>query len=467
MSAQKIIKEDECLDTHLRQGFHLEPYCGLMNDPNGLARFKGKYYVFFQWNRFEKNHSYKEWGYFTSEDMLDWEFLGSALVPDRRFDCDGVYSGSAIEIDGRLYIFYTGNNKQNGIRTSRQCLAVTENGKKFLKKGSVLETPEEYTQHFRDPKVFKTEHGYRMIIGAQRKNGLGAVAIASSEDAAKWDNVKTLAFTDKYEMIECPDIFCLDDQYVLTYGFQKRDNENDRELGSFAVYKPVSADLDAGVLTNPCLDDDFRYIDKGFDFYAPQTFLDEDGRRIIYGWMSRLSEKQEKILSDNSLSLHCLTIPRELSFKNGNLYQKPVREMYRLLGKNLNVFENGSEKHIVNDERTCWLRIDAINPDEKMTVNINGGEAAVETLGNNVKFKRLDWADNSMQEKQITVSRIKSLELWADNSSVEIFINDGEAVFSARIFPTAAASVIIITGLNKKTLIEAKKIVKQGGYQND
>lgn len=455
------------MDINLRQCFHLEPYRGLMNDPNGLARFKGKYYVFFQWNRFEKNHSYKEWGYFTSEDMVDWEFSGSALVPDRRFDCDGVYSGSAIEIDGMLYIFYTGNNKQNGIRTSRQCLAVTEDGKKFLKKGSVLDTPEEYTQHFRDPKVFKTEQGYRMIIGAQRKNGLGAVAIAASEDAVKWGDVKTLAFTDKYEMIECPDIFCVDGQYVLTYCFQKRDNENDRELGSFAVYKPVFADTDAEVLTNPCLDDDFRCIDKGFDFYAPQTFLDDDGRRIIYGWMSRLSEKQEKILSDNSMSLHCLTIPRELSYKNRELYQRPVREMYQMLGKNLKVFENGSEKHIVNDERTCWLRIDEINPEEKMTVNINGGEAAVETVGNNVKFKRLNWDDNSTEEKEFAVSGIKSLELWADNSSVEIFINEGEAVFSARIFPTAAAAVIIITGLNEKTLIEARKIVKQGGNQND
>ena len=183
--------------------------------------------------------------------------------------------------------------------------------------------------------------------------------------------------------------------------------------------------------------------------------------------MSRLSDKQEKILSDNSLSLHCLTIPRKLSFKNGKLYQKPVREMYRLLGKNLNVFENGSEKHIVNDERTCWLRIDEINPDEKMTVNINGGEAAVETIGNNVKFKRINWADNSTEEKQFAVRGIKSLELWTDNSSVEIFVNGGEAVFSARIFPTAAASVIIITGVNEKTLIEARKIVKQGGTQHE
>lgn len=53
----------------IRQQYHLEPDCGLLNDPNGLAYFKGKYHVFFQWNRFAKNHSYKEWGLFTSPDL--------------------------------------------------------------------------------------------------------------------------------------------------------------------------------------------------------------------------------------------------------------------------------------------------------------------------------------------------------------------------------------------------------------
>lgn len=53
----------------IRQKFHLEPNVGLLNDPNGLIQYKGIYYVFFQWNRFEKNHTYKEWGLFTSKNL--------------------------------------------------------------------------------------------------------------------------------------------------------------------------------------------------------------------------------------------------------------------------------------------------------------------------------------------------------------------------------------------------------------
>lgn len=39
-----------------KQQWHMEPPRGLLNDPNGLSWFNGKYYVFFQWNRFGKNH---------------------------------------------------------------------------------------------------------------------------------------------------------------------------------------------------------------------------------------------------------------------------------------------------------------------------------------------------------------------------------------------------------------------------
>ena len=97
-----------------RQKYHLEPDRGLLNDPNGLVFYKDMYHVFFQWNRFEKNHSYKEWGHFTSKDLLHWNWEGSALLPDQFYEQNGVYSGSALIKDGQLRLFYTGNNKSGG-----------------------------------------------------------------------------------------------------------------------------------------------------------------------------------------------------------------------------------------------------------------------------------------------------------------------------------------------------------------
>ena len=38
-----------------RQTYHLEPPEGLMNDPNGLSWFRGKYYVFFQYHQAKRS----------------------------------------------------------------------------------------------------------------------------------------------------------------------------------------------------------------------------------------------------------------------------------------------------------------------------------------------------------------------------------------------------------------------------
>ena len=282
-----------------RQKYHLEPDRGLLNDPNGLVFYKDMYHVFFQWNRFEKNHSYKEWGHFTSKDLLHWNWEGSALLPDQFYEQNGVYSGSALIKDGQLRLFYTGNNKSGGVRKSSQCLAVTEDGKTFQKKGIVLSTPTEFTEHFRDPKVWQDGDNYYMVIGAQMKNGRGSVALCSSKDAENWKFELVLAKSKEYEMVECPDYFQVDGQGILLYCPQHRDNESDSSLCSFSAYKEfgfndiVSGKIEDSNVQN--LDEGRKKMDQGFDFYAPQTFTSPDGRKILFAWMSRMEEEEEKL----------------------------------------------------------------------------------------------------------------------------------------------------------------------------
>lgn len=314
------------MENEQEQGYHLEPSVGLLNDPNGLVFYKGIYHVFFQWNRFEKNHSYKEWGHFTSKDLVKWKREGSALLPDQPYERNGVYSGSACVKNGRLYLYYTGNDKSGGIRKSSQCLAVTEDGKTFIKKGIILATPSAFTEHFRDPKVWKTENGYYMVIGAQKKDGQGAVALCSSQDGENWNYDRILAETKQYEMIECPDFFKIDGQKILVYCLQHRDNEKDTSQESFTVYKNILFDEEKNQEVQD-LDEGCRRLDQGFDFYAPQTFEIPDGRRILFAWMSRMNDEEEKKFSQGEKSIHCMTLPREISYKNGELCQMPIKEL--------------------------------------------------------------------------------------------------------------------------------------------
>ena len=445
-----------------KQHFHLEPPRGLLNDPNGLSYFNGKYYVFFQWNRFVKDHSYKEWGMFTSPDMVRWTFEGSALLPDQTYDMCGVYSGSGLVIDEKLYLFYTGNVKKGGKRKSHQCMAVTENGQKFLKLGSVAETPEYFTEHFRDPKVFRTESGtYFMVTGAQRKSGKGALALFRSGNGLTWEYSGIPAVTEEYEMVECPDLFPIDGTYVLLYCPQRRDNEKDTDISSFSAVKTVRFNEREGTFDDADLDQNFSRTDFGFDFYAPQTFEAPDGRRILYAWMSRMDGEQEEIFSRGDPRIHCLTLPREFKVTAGKLIQTPVKELEQLKGAKVPPIrcEDGTVRLLPGD-RTFFLHFTLPGPGRDVSVRFHSGESSLTWVpeAKQVRFTRKNWVTGKTESRECRIERLREVEIWSDQSSMEIFLNGGEAVMSSRIFPEDTAPGVVIKGLSANEAIQMNEI---------
>lgn len=396
----------------MKQKFHLEPPQGLINDPNGLCEFQKKFHVFFQWNPHEKNHSYKCWGHFTSENFIHWKFLGKAIEPSEFFDRNGTYSGSACVVENKICLFYTGNNKIDGVRKSTQCLAESFDGKNFKKIGKIFETPKNFTEHFRDPKIFFDGENFKMLVGAQKISGNGAIIQVESSDGKNFENLKILGESKNFEMIECPDLIDFGNKKILLYGLQKRDNERDEVISAESFYKI----FDDGDLDN-C-----KKIDACFDFYAPQTFETSDGRKILIAWMSRLSDAQEKFLADRENFIHCLTMPREIFLKGDKLFQKPVREMYKMIGEKI------TAKEI---PRTFYFKI-AKNFGKNFYMNI-GDEMKIIWHEKVFEFMRKDFSE-MWEEKICEVEKLSEIEIWSDNSSVEIFLNGGEFVLSARTF---------------------------------
>jgi len=43
------------------------------------------------------------WGHAKSKDFIRWEYLPAALAPDQDYDNFGVFSGGAIEANGKQY----------------------------------------------------------------------------------------------------------------------------------------------------------------------------------------------------------------------------------------------------------------------------------------------------------------------------------------------------------------------------
>lgn len=77
----------------LRGQFRFSPRRGWNNDPNGCVFYRGEYHLFFQHNPYALQIGNQHWGHAVSRDLVHWEELPHALVPDEH---GLMYSGSAV-----------------------------------------------------------------------------------------------------------------------------------------------------------------------------------------------------------------------------------------------------------------------------------------------------------------------------------------------------------------------------------
>ena len=73
-------------------------------------------------------------------------------------------------------------------------------------------------------------------------------------------------------------------------------------------------------------------------------------------------------------------------------------------------------------------------------------------------LSRQNWLTHTIESKSCTMDKLRNLELWSDNSSVEIFVNDGEEVLSARIYPEETQPNICIVGIDEPSGIQIHEI---------
>lgn len=422
--------------------YHLAPPFGLLNDPNGLVQFRGKYHVFFQWNQKGLTHANKSWGHYVSDDMLHWELLPPALEPVDWYDKNGVYSGSAIVKDDVLYLFYTGNVKdENDIRFTYQCLATSTDGVNFKKHGPLFTYPEGYTAHVRDPKVWfdVKSNCYHMVLGAQLANETGDTILYTSNDLIHWEFQGSIFQLEKPfgYMWECPDVVFLKDesnqqkavfifspQGLEPIGYEYHNiHQTAYLIGQYAQQK---FEMTA---THPI------ELDRGFEFYAPQTFVTDDGRTVLYAWMGMMEpEKEETMPTIAENWMHHLSVPRELTIKNGKLYQFPINELNALFEHKLFLQVNGDTALQFDQYASKIDLVDIATKDFTLTL-ANAVTVTFNATQQLMTVTRMNWATQQQESRTCVLENgLQSLRLLVDQSSLEMFINDGEEVFSLRYF---------------------------------
>ena len=429
-----------------RQQFHLQPPVGWLNDPNGLCVYGGQYHAFFQYGPFDVTGGVKHWGHAVSKDLMHWEPLPVMLYPDEPFDCHGVYSGSALIEGTEMYLYYTGNVKHPGdydyIKQGRGhnvCLAVSHDGKTVTSKQCLLynkDYPAGLTCHVRDPKVFVYEGKYYMVLGARTLEDKGEVLVLESTDKLHWNHINTLTTPETFGyMWECPDLFCLDGQWYLAVSPQGIQCQNIYGCGYFAVYGDWRAHCTLG---------EFHEADFGFDYYAPQSFVDENGRRIQIGWMGMPDADYGNAPTVAHGWQHCFTVPRLLTKgPGGTLLQTPVPELDARRSAAALTLRNGEEASL----SPCFDLTAAPAGDFALTV-ARGVELVYTEQDSTCVLQFTDPAQASGRTQRRTKlsAPCRSVRVVGDRSSLEIFLNDGAAVFSTRYYPAAGDVAVKISG---------------------
>lgn len=425
-----------------RQKLHLMPPVGWLNDPNGLCQFKGVYHAFFQYSPLNAEGGVKMWGHYTSRDMIDWEYQGVTLYPDQPFDCSGVYSGCAFIEDGEMYLYYTGNVKLedrddydyvNSGREANTVLVTSTDGVNFGRKRLLMKNsdyPADLTLHVRDPKVWKENGIYYMLQGARTKEDSGQAIVFRSEDKLHWSFHSRIKTNDKFGyMWECPDYFEVDGTKILSASVQGLTGDEWKERN---VYQSGYFVVDGDILGEYILSD-YRLWDYGFDYYAPQSFETDDGRRIQIGWMGMPDCEEYTNWTIEDGWQHCFTFPREVFVKDGIVRQRPIRELgerkilseetkNRLETKNYTVYE-AVVSDISDDQFHAVLA-------ENLIVKYENNRFVIEFINS-----RNNKVSCGRKIRYVEMDHVTDVRILSDESSVEIFVNDGAYVFSTRYYP--------------------------------
>ena len=463
-ACEKLIKKED------RPAFHLSARTGWMNDPNGFSYYNGAYHMFYQYYPYDSVWGPMHWGHAVSTDLLHWEYLPAALAPDEFYDRDGCFSGSAMTLpDGRQMLMYTGvvrERQKNGgiLEVQTQCLAVG-NGLDYEKyeKNPVLDEkdlPESASRFdFRDPKIWQKEDGtYCCVVGNRPADGSGQILLFTSTNGFHWKFKKVLsANNNRFGLMwECPDFFEMDGKWVLLTSPQDmmpQGFEYHNGNGTLCLI----GDLDQG--TDTFTEECNQSVDYGIDFYAPQTILTPDHRRIMIGWMQNWDTCNLRV-TERPLWFGQMSLPRELHIKHGKLYQWPVKELDAMRSGRVE-YKNVTVSDPVRLDQVNGRMIDmelSLRPkdNERMYRKFSVRLAQNEEFYTSLSFRpdesilKIDRKFSGSRRAIIHQRRSLvdckggelKLRIILDRFSIEVFVNDGEKTLSATIYTAQEADGI-------------------------
>ena len=415
--------------------FHVTAPAQWINDPNGPIFYKGFYHLFYQLHPYSDQDGTKYWGHVRSRNLVTWEHLPIALAPSNDLGEEAIWSGSCtINGKGEPMIFYTSIARgKSAFDHAEQWAATSDDNLLHWQKSPANPVLSEALHgdrkiyDWRDPFVFHAGGKTFLVTGGHlAKAGQAAVNIYQAENPllTHWQYRGVLFQVPDAPTAECPNFFQLGDRWVLF-------------VSPYGKVQYFIGDFDLATCR-------FRprthgFLDYGPNFYAPNTMLLPNGRRLVWGWVNGFPSGR----GWNG----CLSVPRDLSItRDGQLRQVPAPELTRLRGKPV------GSRHVHPENQDQTFPLPESNSLEILAeMDLHQGKK----VGLELKSGRSDSkpVEITFDGTQLTVMDVKTawpvaggtsklkLRVFVDRSVLEVLANDIVSV-TKTIVPLDSAPVL-------------------------
>ena len=433
-----------------RPQIHFTPAKNWMNDPNGMVYVDGTWHLFYQYNPQGNDWGNMSWGHATSTDLVHWSEQPVALTRDELGD---IFSGSCVIDKDNTAGF--GANAMVAIYTSasgaqQQSIAYSTDGGKNFTRYSGNPVIKNDDDNLRDPKVFWHEGSKQWVMTLAKGWKMG-VEFYTSPDLKNWTHQSTF-FTELSGrpslQWECPDLIQLGEKWVLLVSV----NPGGPILGSGSMY--FVGDFDGKTFTADALDYPL-WLDYGMDNYAGVTWSNTGSRKVMIGWMNNW---QYAGAVPCSPWRSAMTLPRELKLIDYNgkplLASTVVSEIdkiagnWQTAGNSLDVKDAYQLRIKLNLDKNSTITL-GNSSDEKFSIDINAQDrrlTAHRTSASGQTGFNGTFSVPSMQAPLCVTESTVTLDIFVDQSSVEIFTSTGSVSMTNLVFPKSIYNTLSVVG---------------------
>jgi beta-fructofuranosidase len=432
----------------------------MLNDPNGLCRWQGRWHLFYQ--AYPPEDPRQHWGHAVSDNLVHWRDLPYCIYPHPEDKC---FSGATLVEADRVIAMYHGTEVGNMVAVSSDPLLL--NWDKVAGKAVVpMTAPDGSALPYRvfDPCIWRQGDFYYSLSAGTKPEGpagkpVRANFLLRSADLEHWEYLHPFVDDDHYSLVgddgACPYFWPIGDRHMLLFfshmsGGQYLLGDYDTDRQKLVVTHGGKFNFGASV---PC------------GVHAPSATPDGDGGLIALFNMNpgKPTEGWNQIMS----------LPRRLRVDGDELSMEPVAALTSLRGTGTHLADVGlpaNDEVVVDGVGGDAVELIAvIEPGAAPMVEMNvlrspqrqevtriafyrergfadrfggGGRQSLISLDTSYSSVAADVTCRAPETAPVFLAADEALELrvFVDRSIVEVFVNGRQCV-AARVYPDRDDSI--------------------------